>query len=154
MNDTATIERTFAALPLLARLNARQRERLAHRATIRSYRPRSIILRQGETAMSLYVILSGSARVERETGTGAPIPVEEIGTAGFFGELGLLDDEPRAAMVLAVEETECALLANWDFQNELRDDPEIALALRPVLSTRIRELDALLVDGRAPAPAG
>ena len=43
--------------------------------------------------------------------------------------------------------------AKWDFQNELREDPEIALALLPVLSA-LRELDALLVDGRAPAPAG
>jgi hypothetical protein len=48
--------------------------------------------------------------------------------------------------VVAVELTTCALLAKWDFQNELRDDPEIALALLPVLTGRIRELDTMLAQ--------
>jgi CRP/FNR family transcriptional regulator, cyclic AMP receptor protein len=63
--------------------------------------------------------------------------------------MGLIDDLPRAATVIAVEPTECALLARWDFQNELRDDPDIALALLPVLNARIRELDARLARAEA-----
>ena len=55
--------------------------------------------------------------------------------------MGLIDDQPRSATVIADEPTECALLAKWDFQNELREDPEIALALLPVLNARIRRLD-------------
>ena len=63
--------------------------------------------------------------------------------------MGLIEDQPRAATVVARGADECALLAKWDFQNELRDDPEIALALLPVLNARIRELDALLAQAQA-----
>jgi CRP/FNR family transcriptional regulator, cyclic AMP receptor protein len=137
----AEIELTFAAVPLLSRLNDRQRRQLARRATTRSYRPEAVIVRQGDTSMAFYVVLSGRIRIEREAETGIPFQVWEVGPAGFFGEMGLIDDEPRAATVIAVEPTECALLARWDFQNELRDDPDIALALLPVLNERIRNLN-------------
>src|SRR6266511_3773289 len=110
----AEIERMFAQVPLLSRLNARQRGQLARRATTRSYRPESVIVRQGDTSMAFYVVLSGRVRIDREA---------------------------RAATVVAVEPTECALLARWDFQKELRDDPDIALALLPVLNERIRNLN-------------
>jgi hypothetical protein len=50
--------------------------------------------------------------------------------------------------VLAEQPTTCALLAKWDFQNELREDPEIALSLLPVLTGRIRELDSLLAQAQ------
>ena len=66
----------------------------------------------------------------------------ELGPAGFLKEMGLIDGLPRSATVVAVEPTECALLAKWDFANDLRKDPDIALA--PVLHPRIRELDARL----------
>ena len=66
--------------------------------------------------------------------------------------MGLIEDMPRSATVVAVEPTECALLAKWDFQNELREDPDIALALLPVLTARIRKLDARLAAAeRRPA---
>jgi CRP/FNR family cyclic AMP-dependent transcriptional regulator len=134
----------LAAVPILARAGARARARLASRAVVRTYRAGATIVRQGDTAMSLYVVLSGRVRIEREGEAGARFEVAELGPAEFFGEMGLIDDVPRAATVVALEETECALLAKWDFQNELRDDPEIALALLPLLNERIRELQARL----------
>ena len=128
---------------LLSRLSERQREKIASRVTTRSYREGSTIVRQGDTSVSFYVVLAGRARIEHEAG-GRRIVVDELGPGGAFGEMGLIDDLPRAATVIAVEPTECALLARWDFQNELRDDPDIALALLPVLNARIRDLNARL----------
>jgi CRP-like cAMP-binding protein len=145
--SAAGIERAFAQVSLLGRLSGRQRARLAGLATTRSYQAGSMIVRQGDTSMALYVVLSGTVRIERQTeggASGAGIAVGEVGPNGFFGEMGLIDDEPRAATVVALELTECALLAKWDFQNELRDDSDIALAVLPVLTRRIRELDELL----------
>ena len=145
--EVPSIEATFAAVPLLERLGQRERARLARRATARSYPSGAVIVRQGDTAMSFYVVLSGSVRIERQS-AGGPVEVGVVGPAGFFGELGLIDDVPRAATVVAIEPTQCALLAKWDFQTELREDPDIAIALLPVLTERIRELET-----RAPQPA-
>jgi CRP-like cAMP-binding protein len=107
-------------------------------------------VREGDTSMSLYVVLSGRVRVERE---GGRVQVAELGPGGAFGEMGLIEDMPRSATVVAVEPTECALLAKWDFQNELREDPDIALALLPVLTDRIRGLDARLAEAESRAAA-
>lgn len=143
--DPVAIEEVFARVSLLAHLNPRQRARLAQLATTRSYDTDSIIVRQGDTSMALYVVLTGQARIERESEAGKTVQVASVAHGGVFGEMGLIEDLPRAATVIAEEPTECALLAKWDFQNELRTDPEIALALLPVLGARIRELDDRLV---------
>ncbi len=103
-----------------------------------------MIVRQGDTSMALYVVLSGAVRIERDGEGGGPVVVSEAGEDRSFGEMGLIDDEPRSATVIATEPTECALLAKWDFQKELREDPDIALALLPVLNERIRQLHARL----------
>jgi CRP/FNR family cyclic AMP-dependent transcriptional regulator len=146
--DEESLERVaaaFAAVPLLSRLTERQRAALATKATTRRYREGKIVVRQGDTSMALYVILSGSVRIDREDEAGRRHPISpHVGANGFFGEMGLIEDEPRSATVTALEETECALLAKWDFQNELRSDPDIALALMPVLNARIRDLNARL----------
>ena len=143
--DPVAIEEVFARVPLLARLTDRQRSRIAQLATTRLYEEGSIIVRQGDTSMALYVVLTGRARIERESEAGKTVQVDEVTHGGFFGEMGLIEDLPRAATVVAEEPTECALLAKWDFQNELRTDPDIALAMLPVLGARIRELDDQLV---------
>jgi CRP-like cAMP-binding protein len=148
MGEPLPVVDAFHQVALLARLSERQRERIAGRVTTRSYKEGATIVRQGDTSVSFYVVLACRARIEHEAG-GSRIVVEELGPGGAFGEMGLIDDLPRAATVIAVEPTECALLARWDFQNELRDDPDIALALLPVLNARIRELDARLARAEA-----
>ena len=143
--ERLSVEDALAKVALLSRLSPGQRAKLASRVTTRSYREGALIVRQGDTSMSFYVVLSGRARIEHEAeGRTGRATLEELGPGGAFGEMGLIDDMPRAASVIAVEPTECALLARWDFQNELRGDPEIALALMPVLNARIRDLNTRL----------
>ncbi len=67
-------------------------------------------------------------------------------TAGdFFGEMALLDDFPRAATVRATSDCECLVLARWDFVALVRTSPEVALAILPVLSQRLRECEDQLL---------
>jgi CRP-like cAMP-binding protein len=142
-SERLPIEDALAKVTLLSRLSDRQRARLAAKATTRSYPEGAVIVRQGDTSMSFYVVLSGRVRLEHEAeGRRGRSTLEDLGPGGAFGEMGLIDDLPRAASAIALEPVECALLARWDFQNELRDDPEIALALLPVLNERIRDLNA------------
>ena len=143
-----TVAEVLARVPLFRRLSPRHRADLARHTTKRSYGPGATVVKQGDTSMSFYIVLSGSVRIIREGEGGAHVDVTESGPGGFFGEMGLIDDQPREVTVIADEPTECALLAKWDFQRELRDDPEIALALLPILNTRIRWLDAQLAAAR------
>ena len=88
------------------------------------------ILRQGDTSMAVYVILSGRVAVQ----IGAQV-VREIGADGFFGELGVIDDAPRSATHRGTRADRCALLGAWD----VRGNPRIALGLLPILAQRLRE---------------
>jgi CRP/FNR family transcriptional regulator, cyclic AMP receptor protein len=133
MTGVRDLERTFARTALLSGLTPSERRRLASRATTHSYPVGSTILRQGDTSMAVYVILTGRVAVQ----IGAQV-VREIGTDGFFGELGVLDDAPRSATIVALEPTECALLGAWD----VRRNPRIALGLLPILAQRLREAQA------------
>jgi len=151
MTIVCTIEEALVHVRFLSHLNKRQLARLAALTVRRSFRPGTTIVRPGDTSMSFYIVLSGALDVLREADNGSSVPVARLGPGDCFGEMGLMEDTERAATVVAREETECALLSRWDFQNALRQDPEIALALLPVLSQRIRELDTRLADQESPA---
>ena len=142
--DVERVARAYASVPLFSRLSDRQRQALAEKSTTRSYGAGRTVVRQGDTSMALYVVLSGAVSIEREDESGRMPIAPNVGVNGFFGEMGLIDDEPRSATVTALEDTECALLAKWDFQSNVRVDPDIAIALMPVLNARIRELTARL----------
>ena len=142
------VEGVLAAIPMFRHLGARRRVRLAQHFCRRAYKPGAVIVRQGDTSMSFYVVLSGRVRVVRHSASDDAVDIVEEGPGSFFGEMGVIDDLPRAATVMTLEPTECGLLAKWDFQRELSADPGIALSLISVLNARIRTLeDRLTVTG-------
>ena len=144
------IEAVLASIPMFRHLGAGRRARLAQFFCRRTYAPGAVIVRQGDTSMSFYVVLSGKVRVIRQSPGDDGIDIVEEGPGGFFGEMGVIDDLPRAATVVALAPTECGLLAKWDFQRELSADPGIALSLISVLNARIRTLeDRLTATGGA-----
>ena len=135
------VEAALASIPMFRHLGARQRACLAQHFCRRTYPPGAVIVRQGDTSMSFYVVLSGRVRVVRHSSGDDGVDIVEEGPGGFFGEMGVIDDLPRAATVVALAPTECGLLAKWDFQRELSADPGIALSLISVLNDRIRTLE-------------
>lgn len=147
---TEEVATVLASVPMFRHLGARQRTRLAQHFCRRRYRAGDVVVRQGDTSMSFYVVLSGSVRVMRQAEDGDRVDIVEEGRGSFFGEMGVIDDLPRAATVVALEPTECALLAKWDFQRELGQDPGIALALISVLNARIRHLEERLSSVATP----
>jgi CRP/FNR family transcriptional regulator, cyclic AMP receptor protein len=146
---SADLDAVLAGIPMFKGLSAKQRARLASRMTRRRYQAGDVIVRQGTTSMSFYTVVSGSVRVVRHWETGSGVDIVDEGPGGFFGEMGVIDDLPRAATVVALEPTDCALLAKWDFCQELDHDPGIVLALVSILNTRIRQLEERLSSAPA-----
>ena len=143
--DRAAVAEILRAVPLFAALRPSDLRHLADLASLRSYKAGGVIVKQDDTAVTLYCVLSGSVRVERQhADADGHATLAELGPGSFFGEMSLLDDFPRSASVVATAPTECALISKWDFQKELKAHPEISLALLRVLSQRVRELDALI----------
>src|SRR5262245_28699678 len=68
----------------------------------RSFPAGSVLMRQGDPSESLYVVVSGRVKVEREVGGGQPpLQLAELGPGEVVGEMGVLDREPRSATVTA-----------------------------------------------------
>ena len=126
------LEAQLASVPLLAGLDDRVRRRLAQIGKRRTYAADEAIVKEGTTGTALYVILSGRVRVERGASQ-----VGELGAGDFFGELALIEEEPRSASVIAVDETECLLFPAWEFRALLEEQPQIAVAIMRALIERI-----------------
>jgi CRP-like cAMP-binding protein len=95
------------------------------------------IARQGEIGSGFFVIVEGGARVIRDGRT-----VATLGPGDFFGELSVLDGQPRIAQVLADGPTTCLALATWDFEAVLLAEPRVSLAILRGLAGRLRDLTA------------
>lgn len=133
-------EQTLRNVPLFGGLQQKQLKSLARWATTRTWQPGQVIVQQGQGGLGLYCIQSGRVRVSRHTDA-LEQTVREMGPGESFGEMALLDDQPRSATVTAVEPTTAVLLDKAQFLAELRTYPEIALAIIPALVQRLREAE-------------
>ena len=126
------LEQQLASVPLLAGLSSRIRRRLAETGKRRTYDAEQEIVREGSNGTALYIILSGEGRVERG---GERLGVLKAGD--FFGELALIEEEPRSASVVAATATECLLFPAWEFTALLEEHPEIAVPIMRALIGRL-----------------
>jgi CRP/FNR family transcriptional regulator, cyclic AMP receptor protein len=130
-------------IPLFADLSERHLRRVARLAILAEFREGTAIVREGARGHSFFVIVDGRARVER----GGVVTAGLVAGDGF-GEMALLDGEPRSASVIAETDVAALRIAADPFRALLRREPAIALALLRTLSARVRRLeDARLGSG-------
>ncbi|MCA9671817.1 MAG: cyclic nucleotide-binding domain-containing protein [Myxococcales bacterium] len=105
--------------------------------TERRVAPHERIIDKGEVGDSLYVIADGKVQV-----LDGDRVLRDYTTYEFFGELSLLDSEPRSASVVAVDPTQLLRLGQDDFYALMSERPEIARAINRALCGMIRRLTA------------
>ncbi len=130
--------RFLARVPLFQGLKEKQLRMLNSRFVARTYKPGQDIVTQGKGGAGLFIVLTGAADAIRVRNDGSKTVVNSFGATDFFGELALLDDEPRTASVVATEETECLVLSQWEFFGALRQDPDMAIEVLQELAKRFR----------------
>jgi CRP-like cAMP-binding protein len=82
----------------------------------------------------MYLIVDGHVRIHV-----GPQTLAEIGTKQCFGEMSILDAEPRSASVTALSELTLLKIQNSDFGEILTEKPEISQGIIKVLTRRLRE---------------
>src|SRR5690242_1169720 len=100
MAQDQNIERFLSSISLFHTLNKKQIKHLANSTTRRSYKAGEDIVRQGDPATALYVILRGRVSINKDGRE-----LRELGSGDYFGEMALLDEYPRSATATAVEPT-------------------------------------------------
>jgi len=112
-------------------------EDLTHIAQITDqveYPTGSTIFAEGEQGDAMYLIVDGHVRIHV-----GPQTLAEIGTKQCFGEMSILDAEPRSASVTALSELTLLKIQNSDFGEILTEKPEISQGIIKVLTRRLRE---------------
>ncbi len=127
-------------VPLFEDLDDRSIIAIANAAVEQSYAPGQEILREGDSGVGAFIIRSGRVEVFQKRG-GEQVKLTEFGPGDFFGEMALLDEFPRSATVRAAEPTTCLGLTRWHFRGILESHPQIALAILPVLTKRVRSAE-------------
>ena len=139
MPPAQDLTQLLAQVPLFQGLSKRQLQGLAATATQRTYTAGDRIVTQGQGGIGLFVILSGSAEAIHTGADGQEIVVNTFGPNDFFGELAMLNDEPRTASVVATADTECLILTRWEFLGKLKADAEMAVLILQELTKRFQK---------------
>ena len=89
----------------------------------------TVVFFENEEGDFFFMILEGRIKVTILGDDGREIILSVLGPGDFFGEMALLDNEPRSATAIAIEETELLSLHRTDFQTALAENTEITTAL-------------------------
>jgi CRP-like cAMP-binding protein len=139
-----TIPSDLARVSLFAKLSARELESVAGQLKHRSCARSEAVFHAGDMGDSLYIIEEGVVTISITSPEGHEVVLAELQSGQFFGEMALLDDEPRSADAIVKEDTKLLVLERETFQRFMHDHPGAALNLLAVLSNRLRRTDQLL----------
>ena len=129
------------AVPLFTTISEEQLRMLTTMVTRRSASRNTTIMSSGDATDSLYIVLSGRLKVMMSDSEGKEVILAILGPGEFFGEMGLIDDEPRSASVVTIEPCELLSIAKRDFKRVLTENGEMAMSVMRGLVRRLREAD-------------
>lgn len=125
----------MSKMSLFKGLSQPQLEDIARRFTMVELKNEELLFRQGEKGTNFCIIFSGSLKVSRETG-GKHRDLAILGPGDYVGEESLLYGRPRVASVLAGEDSHLLRLGKDQFDQVLRDYPQIKQYLIATVKTR------------------
>jgi CRP/FNR family transcriptional regulator, cyclic AMP receptor protein len=121
-------------------------EQLAAHARVTSVSSGHHIFRKGDEGLGLLAVSSGIVKVSVPSSEGKEIVLNIIGAGEIFGEIALLDGEPRTADAVAVTRCELLFLDRRDFLRVLQAQPLLAIKLLAVVSRRLRRTSEQVED--------
>ncbi len=110
----------------------------------RTYEAGEVIVREGDLDTVMFIIQKGSVSVRKRTES-EDIELAVLKKGAIFGEMGLLEGEPRTSTIHAIEPTSVLVIKSGGFLMRIRRDPTFAFELMQQLSSRVRQLDEQVV---------
>ena len=153
--DTSTVD-LLKGVELFSELNEDQLGMIANLVIVKNYnRDETVVLEGDDSVQALYLIASGSVQVYMTGIDGRETILSFLERGDFFGEMSLIDGEPRSASVRTVTDAKLLVIHRESFLSLIRKTPEIAMALMSELCKRLRKankqigsLSTMSVSGR------
>ena len=152
----STILGLLKGVELFSELSEEQIGMLANLVVSQKFnRDETVVLEGDDSVQALYLIASGSVQVYMTGVDGRETILSFLERGDFFGEMSLIDGEPRSASVRTVTDAQMLIIHRESFLQLIRQSPEIAMGLLSELSKRLRKanrqigsLSTMSVSGR------
>jgi CRP/FNR family cyclic AMP-dependent transcriptional regulator len=131
----------LVSVPLFKSLDAAELVRFAEMVREKDYPKGSVILFEDDPGDSLFIVRSGRVKVVLVAEDGREVILGILGPGEHFGELSLIDEQPRSAHVIAMEDASLLVLRREDFRKRVEANPSVAWSLLAELSRRLRRAD-------------
>ncbi len=153
--DTTAVD-LLKGVELFSELNEEQLGMIANLVIVKNFnRDETVVLEGDDSVQALYLIATGSVQVYMTGIDGRETILSFLERGDFFGEMSLIDGEPRSASVRTVTDATLLVIHRESFLSLLRKTPEIAMALMSELCKRLRKankqigsLSTMSVSGR------
>ena len=115
-------------------------DKLTAHCQTRTYPANAILITEGDLTDSLYVIIEGEVKVFANDNHGKEVILNILGPGEYFGEIALVDDQPRSASVMTIAPTKVMIISKHNFKRCLEENPEISFNLIRALTKQVRAL--------------
>jgi len=127
----------LANIPMFSQLNEQALFVLSESATYRSFPKNRILINEGDLSDSLYIIFSGRLKAYLSDDSGKEVILSTMGPGEYFGEIALLDDVPRSASIMVVEDCELSIISRSAFEEILQSHSSLALIMLKGMAQRM-----------------
>ncbi len=149
-DSTSFARQAFANTPLLSDLSRPLLHRLISEVDLIELQPQQILFSEGDKADAMFVIVEGSVSATTLDHQGKSIVLAHLEEGDFFGEIGLLSDQPRQASVLATTETRLLQFSRDAIGELIESDSDFLRVLLNFLRDRL--IDDLMLTSALFAP--
>jgi CRP/FNR family transcriptional regulator, cyclic AMP receptor protein len=143
-NSPEPREKSFRQVPLFRDLDDTVLSELCTLFVIERFPADTRLFRAGDAGSYMFLVESGRVQIKLSDTEGDEVVLADLRSGEFFGELVLLDDKPRSADAVVVEDATLAILSRSTFHSLIDRRPGIVLPLLSAMAHRLRRTDELL----------
>jgi CRP-like cAMP-binding protein len=141
MSEGSERSQALRVIPLFGNLEEGALDEIAGLLIDRKFPKDAVIFEEGSVGDYMYLIREGQVKVTKMSDDGREKILEMLEPGDFFGEMSLLDREPRSASIKTTQACLLLALSRQDFLDLLRQNPDVAMEMIRVMARRLRETD-------------
>lgn len=115
---------------------------LKNRLSYVQLQPDQLLFQEGDAGDALYLVVRGRIKIFTRNALGEVTVLQHLGPGAHFGEMALIDQRPRSASAMAIDELTLLVLKREDFQSVMVQHPALALAVMQDMATKLRATTA------------
>ena len=111
---------------------------------VRFFNQGAVIFKENDDGSEMFIIIQGIVEIRKSTGQSSSKILTTLQKGDMFGEMAIIEKQPRSASAIAVQPTRVLVLNEKLYENMIGSNPDFARKMNKVLSERIRRADAII----------